>query len=101
MADVDTTIHQPTRLRIMMALLGVQEADFTFLQASLDLTAGNLSAHAAKLEENGLIEIAKRFEGKTPVTTYRLTEEGRVRLAAYWEAIDAIRATAAGFTEEA
>ena len=91
MAQVDSTIHQPTRLKIMMALKGVEEADFNFLQNALDLTAGNLSAHAAKLEDANFIEITKRFEGKTPVTTYRLTDEGRERLDEYWEAIDDIR----------
>ena len=101
MAEVDSIIHQPTRLRIMMALLGVEEADFNFLQNALELTAGNLSAHAAKLEDAGLIEITKRFEGKTPVTTYRLTDEGRERLDAYWQAIDAIRQTSTTMSEEA
>ncbi len=93
MAEVDIIIHQPTRLKIMMALLGVEEADFNFLQSALELTAGNLSTHASKLEEAGLIEITKRFAGKLPVTTYSLTEEGRERLDEYWRAIDAIRAT--------
>ncbi|MBD3291344.1 MAG: ArsR family transcriptional regulator [Armatimonadia bacterium] len=101
MAEVDSIIHQPTRLRIMMALLGVEEADFNFLQNALELTAGNLSAHAAKLEDAGLIEITKRFEGKTPVTTYRLTDEGRERLDEYWQAIDAIRETPTAMSEEA
>ncbi|MFO8079541.1 MAG: transcriptional regulator [Armatimonadota bacterium] len=101
MAEVDSIIHQPTRLRIMMALLGVEEADFSFLQNALDLTAGNLSAHAAKLEDAGLIEITKRFEGKTPVTTYRLTDDGRERLEEYWRAIDEIRSTAGTMAEEA
>lgn len=101
MAEVDSIIHQPTRLRIMMALLGVEEADFNFLQNALELTAGNLSAHAAKLEDAGLVEITKRFEGKTPVTTYRLTDEGHERLDAYWQAIDSIRRTPKTMSEEA
>jgi DNA-binding transcriptional ArsR family regulator len=101
MAEVDSIIHQPTRLRILMALLGVEEADFNFLQSALDLTAGNLSAHAAKLEDAGLVEITKRFEGKTPVTSYHLTDEGRERLEAYWETIDSIRSTPDSMAEEA
>lgn len=76
-----------------MALLGVEEADFNFPQTALDLTPGNLSAHATRLEDAGLIEITKRFEGKTPVTTYRLTDEGRMRLEQYWAALDEIRQT--------
>ncbi len=82
--------EKPTRLRIMMALSG---ADFNFLQAALDLTPGNLSAHAPSLEDAVLFEITKRFEGKTPVTTYRLTDEGRRGLEQSWAALDEIRQT--------
>jgi len=63
MAEVDSIIHQPTRLKIMMALLGVEEADFNFLQNALDLTAGNLSAHTAKLETLSRIVATRTSRG--------------------------------------
>jgi DNA-binding transcriptional ArsR family regulator len=93
MLEPDATIHQPTRLRIMMLLSGVKEADFKFLSSTLALTNGNLSVQACKLEEAGYIAISKRFEGKIPRTRYRLTDLGRRRLAAYWLEMDEIRAT--------
>ena len=46
MPDLNPLIHQPTRLRIMAALIGLNEGDkvdFGFLQDLLGLTAGNLS----------------------------------------------------------
>lgn len=93
MIEPDPNIHQPTRLRIMMLLSGVKEADFKFLLSALDLTNGNLSVQAGKLEEAGYIAISKSFEGKIPRTRYRLTDLGRKRLTAYWKEMDGIRAT--------
>lgn len=91
--DPDPLIHQPTRLRLMMLLSGLKEADFNFLLSTLGLTNGNLSAQSAKLEEAGYVEIRKTFEGKMPRTTYRLTALGKRKLAEYWQAMDQIRAT--------
>jgi len=90
--DPDAVIHQPTRLRILMLLSGLEEADFSFLLTTLGLTKGNLSAQSAKLEDAGYVQITKSFEGKIPKTTYRLTEVGREKLAEYWAAMDSIRA---------
>jgi DNA-binding transcriptional ArsR family regulator len=91
MPELDPTIHQPVRLRIMMILSGTDSADFTFLEKTLGLTKGNLSAHMARLEETGYVEVTKTFRGKMPNTSYRLTPQGRSGLSAYWEAIDDIR----------
>ncbi len=93
MREPDPNIHQPTRLRIMMLLSGVKEADFNFLLSALELSNGNLSVQAGKLEEAGYIVISKRFEGKIPRTSYRLTDLGRRRLTAYWQEMDEIRAS--------
>jgi len=41
----DKIIHEPTRLRIMMILAGLEQADFKFLVTTLSLTRGNLSRH--------------------------------------------------------
>ncbi len=91
MPELDPIIHQPVRLRIMMILSGTDSADFTFLEKTLGLTKGNLSAHMARLEEAGYVEVTKTFRGKMPNTSYRLTAQGRSGLNAYWEAIDDIR----------
>ena len=94
MSDLDTVIHQPTRLRIAMLLSGVDSADFNVLLNTLSWTNGNLSSHMSHLEKAGYVEVTKRFEGKLPKTPYSLTDLGRSRLDSYWEAIDAIRASA-------
>jgi len=92
MREPDPNIHQATRLRIMMLLSGVKEADFKFLLSALGVTNGNLSIQAGKLEEAGYIAISKSFQGKMPHTCYRLTNLGRKRLAEYWQQMDKIRA---------
>lgn len=91
MREPDPDIHQPTRLRIMMLLSGLDSADFRFLTATLDLTDGNLSSHVSRLESAGYVEVTKQFEGKLPKTTFRLTKRGRASLAEYWKAMDEIR----------
>jgi DNA-binding transcriptional ArsR family regulator len=93
MLEPDANIHQPTRLRIMMLLSGVAEADFNFLLSTLGLSNGNLSVQAGKLEQVGYLEITKSFVGKMPRTMYRLTDLGREHLREYWETMDAIRAS--------
>ena len=89
--EPDPIVHQPTRLRIMMLLSGLQEADFNFLLNTLGLTKGNLSGQSAKLEDAGYVAIKKEFAGKIPKTTYTLTDLGREKLGEYWETMDRIR----------
>jgi DNA-binding MarR family transcriptional regulator len=91
MTELDRTIHEPARLRILMILSGVDGADFKFLLATLGLTKGNLSAHMARLEEAGYVNVIKSFNGKIPHTDYRLTNGGRKAIAKYWTSLDEIR----------
>jgi len=91
MNELDRTIHEPARLRILMILSGVDVADFNFLLETLGLTKGNLSSHMDKLEKAGYVEVIKFFQGKMPHTDFRLTDAGRVALTAYWAELDAIR----------
>ena len=95
MSGLDPHVHQPTRLRILMLLSGVETADFNFLLNTLSLTNGNLSSHMDRLEKAGYVEVSKAFVGKIPHTSYRLTDKGRSSLEAYWRAIDEIRTFAA------
>jgi len=93
-SELDPVIHQPTRLRLVMLLSGVDMVDFNFLLNTLSLTKGNLSSHMNQLEEVGYVEISKTFNGKIPHTSYRITRLGRSRLEEYWQVIDDIRQSA-------
>ena len=90
-SGLDRVVHEPARLRILMLLSAVEETDFKFLQSTLGLTNGNLSSHMNRLEQAGYVKILKGFVGKVTQTRYRLTEEGKRALSAYWKHIDEIR----------
>ena len=89
--EFDKIIHEPARLRIMMILNGLEQADFNFLLTTLNLTRGNLSRHVEKLESAGYLSVKKSFSGKIPNTSYQLTQKGSKALAQYWENLDAVR----------
>ena len=87
----DKIIHEPARLRVMMILSGIEQADFNFLLTTLSLTRGNLSRHMEKLESAGYLKVKKSFKGKIPNTSYQLTQEGSKALSQYWENLDTVR----------
>jgi DNA-binding transcriptional ArsR family regulator len=87
----DRIIHEPARLRIMMILAGLEQADFNFLLTTLSLTRGNLSRHMEKLESAGYLKVKKSFKGKVPNTSYQIKQKGSKALAQYWENLDAVR----------
>jgi len=80
MAELNETIHQTVRLRIMAVLVTLEpndEVDFTYLRDLLEVTDGNLGAHLRKLEEAGYIAINKTFVERKPHTYVSATAEGR------------------------
>lgn len=81
--NIDSLLNSPIRLAVMSLLMGADEAEFTFIRDSVGTTDGNLSRHLAKLEESGLIEVRKAFDGKKPVTYQSATDKGREELKAY------------------
>jgi len=93
MAELNPLIHQPTRLRIMAALVGLDDgdkADFTFLRDLLELTDGNLSVHLQRLEEAGYVAVEKAFVGRRPKTWLRVTPEGRDAFTTHVDALERI-----------
>jgi DNA-binding MarR family transcriptional regulator len=89
--EIDKIIHEPARLRIMMILAGLEQADFSFLVTTLGLTRGNLNRHIEKLESAGYLKVKRSFKGKVRNTSYQLTQKGSNALGQYWENLDAIR----------
>ena len=89
--SLDRLVHEPSRLAILVALSACDKADFLFLLNITGLTKGNLSSHLSKLEQAGLVEIEKKFEGKTPITYVKLTLEGKEALKEYWKSVDKVR----------
>ena len=56
---------------------------FADLKQLCGLTDGNLSRHLQVLQEAGLVEVTKGYEGNRPHTSYRLTKAGRRRFLDY------------------
>ena len=56
---------------------------FADLKQLCGLTDGNLSRHLQVLQDAGLVEITKGYEGNRPHTTCRLTKNGRRRFLEY------------------
>ena len=84
---IDEIIHGRLRLGVMTYLANADVASFSELKASLDVTQGNLSIQLRKLEEAGYIKIEKQFAGRKPLTTARLTANGRKAFARYLKAL--------------
>ena len=89
-ADLDPLLHERGRLAIVSVLAAVEGLPFTELRDQLEMTDGNLSVHLQKLEEKGYVAIDKRFVGRRPQTTCRLTRAGRDAFARYLNHLEAI-----------
>jgi DNA-binding PadR family transcriptional regulator len=55
-----------------------------------EVSDGNLSAHARKLEEAGYLTCTKSFEERRPKTVYSLTTAGRDALNRYLDHVEAV-----------
>ncbi len=89
-ARFDRLVYERVRLGIMSALAVNERLTFNELKSLFDVSDGNLSAHARKLEEAGYIECTKSFEGRRPKSEYRITGTGRKALHRYLEHIEAV-----------
>jgi DNA-binding transcriptional ArsR family regulator len=74
--DLDPILHSQLRLAVMSLLIGVKEAEFTFLKEKTNATAGNLSVQIQKLKEAGYIDVIKQFKDNYPQTICRITRSG-------------------------
>ena len=89
-AGVDRLIYERVRLGIMSALAMNEQLTFNELKSLFDVSDGNLSAHARKLEEAGYVVCTKSFEARRPRSEYRITQVGKKALLRYLEHIEAV-----------
>src|SRR4029079_3109380 len=102
---LDRVIHEKARLGLLTSLMthtkGLALADH---KALCGLTDGNLSRHLQVLQEAGLVDVTKGYEGNRPHTSCRLTKTGRLRFLAYLAVLEQLvrdAAKAAGRQEAA
>lgn len=87
---LDNLIHERTRLLLISALAAHPSLSFSELKALLQMSDGNLSVQARKLEEAGYISCQKSFVGRTPRTKFALTDSGRAALQRYVTHMEAL-----------
>ncbi len=91
-ARFDELIHAPTRLAIVSLLAAAQWADFKYIRDELGLSDSALSKQLSTLESAGYVEIHKRFVGKRPRTSARLSTVGRQAFEQHVAALQQIMA---------
>jgi DNA-binding transcriptional ArsR family regulator len=74
--DLDPILHSQLRLALVSLLIGVKEAEFTFLKEKTQATAGNLSVQINKLKEAGYIDVVKQYKDNYPQTICKITAAG-------------------------
>jgi DNA-binding MarR family transcriptional regulator len=89
-ARFDRLVYERVRLGIMSALAVTDELTFSELKAMFEVSDGNLSAHARKLEEAGYVSCTKSFADRRPKSAYRLTATGRAALNRYLDHVEAV-----------
>jgi DNA-binding transcriptional ArsR family regulator len=83
--ELDPVLHSQLRLAVISLLVGLKEAEFTFLREKTNATAGNLSVQLQKLKEVGYIEISKQFKDNYPQTLCKITPAGVLAFEKYVE----------------
>jgi predicted transcriptional regulator len=85
--DLDPILHSQLRLAVMSLLIGVKEAEFTYIKEKTGATAGNLSVQVQKLKDAGYIEVTKQFKDNYPQTLCKVTTVGIKAFEVYVQAL--------------
>lgn len=93
---LDAVIHERVRLAIVSALAVNEVLSFNDLKKLLEITDGNLSVHARKLEDAGYVKCTKSFVGRQPRTEFKLTASGRRALEGYLGQMESVIRAARG-----
>lgn len=80
---LDRVIHEKGRLAMMSMLAAVPRLSFTELRDALGMTDGNITAHARTLQQAGYLAVTKSVRGGRPLTTFALTDAGRLAFGEY------------------
>ncbi|RXK59972.1 transcriptional regulator [Lacibacter luteus] len=85
--DLDPILHSQLRLAVMSLLIGVKEAEFTFIKEKTGSTAGNLSVQISKLKDAGYVDVLKQFKDNYPQTICKITPQGVTAFETYVKAL--------------
>ncbi len=88
--DFHRLLNDRVRLGILSSLAVSKTLSFGDLKRLLDVSDGNLSVHARKLEDAGYINCDKHFEGRVPKTEYTISVTGNRALTRYLKHMEAL-----------
>lgn len=89
-ADSAGLLYDRIRLGIMSALSVNRKMSFAELKELLGTTDGNLSKHARRLEDAGLLLCEKAFAKRVPRTQFRLSAKGKRTFTRHLEHMEAL-----------
>lgn len=85
--ELDPILHSQLRLAVISLLIGLKEAEFTFIREKTNSTSGNLSVQINKLKEVDYIEVTKQFKDNYPQTLCKITPKGILAFEQYVQAL--------------
>ena len=85
--ELDPILHSQLRLAVISLLIGLKEAEFTFIREKTNSTAGNLSVQINKLKDADYIEVTKQFKDNYPQTVCKITPKGIDAFEKYVQAL--------------
>lgn len=85
--ELDPILHSQLRLAVISLLIGIKEAEFTFIKEKTNATSGNLSVQINKLREAGYVDVIKQFKDNYPQTVCRITHRGIEAFETYVKAL--------------
>lgn len=90
MVEINKTIHEPARLKILTYLMKNEDraASFSELKKALNIASGNLSVQLNNLKDANYIAIEKTFKNNRPYTEITVTEGGLNALKLYFDEIE-------------
>jgi DNA-binding HxlR family transcriptional regulator len=88
--ETSRLLYDRIRLGIMSALSVNRKMTFAELKELLATTDGNLSKHARRLEDAGLVSCKKAFTERVPRTQYSLTAKGKRAFAKHLEHMEVL-----------
>lgn len=83
-------IHAPNRLRICALLSAADQAEFSFVQERLGVSASVLSKHVSVLVDAGYVKQTRAVRDTRRRVWLSLTKEGRAAYRAHVAALQAI-----------
>ena len=85
---LDDLMNAPVRFSIIATLAGADNAEFSFVRDSIEVSDSVLSKQVSALESAGYVRVKKGYVGKRPRTWLSITAAGR---ATFDRHLDALR----------